>query len=293
MNVPFRSAFRFVPLLLLLACGKTEEQPDAAQRLKDNEDQIKQHAAAKGLTVQRTSSGLYYAITSKGTSARKVLPGDEVALNYVISRLDGFKLDTSSVSLARPDRFPWGAGMRLKGLEEGLGLMNEGDRAVLLVPYPLAYDNRNFDVLPAYSAVRYDVTLVSIRNEAEQIDVFLTRNKLEETLRTPSGLRVVRTRVGTGPVPATGQTVQVAYTGRLLNEVQFDIGTIEFKLGQNQSIKGFEEGIATMKVGEKAILVFPSSVAYGKDGVYNSQRNLYTIPPYAALAFEVELKAVR
>ncbi|MCY7349230.1 MAG: FKBP-type peptidyl-prolyl cis-trans isomerase [Cytophagaceae bacterium] len=287
------SVLRLLPFLVLTACIKTDQEPDAAQRIKDNEDQIRQHAAAKGLTVQRTSTGLYYVVTNKSNSTRKVQVGEEVAVHFVISRLDGFKLDSSSVSLNRPDKFPWGAGMRLPGLEEGLSLMNEGDRAVLLVPYFLAYDNRDFDILPAYSPVRYDVTLVSIRNEAEQIDAFLARNKLVETLRTPSGLRLVRTQAGTGPVPTTGQTVQVAYTGRLLNEVQFDIGTLEFKLGQSQSIKGFEEGIALMKVGEKATLVFPSPVAYGKDGIYNGQRNLYTIPPYAPLAFEVELKAAR
>ncbi len=283
-----------IVLTSLSACLKTDPAPDPQQQAQDNEDLIKAYAAKQNLAVQRTSDGLYYVVTSRGTNTRKAQPGEQVTFHYVLSRVsDGVKIDSSSVTKNVPDEFPIGAMLRVGGLEEGLTLLSEGDKAVFLVPYFLGFGSRSYDVLPAYSALRYDVQLLKIRNEAEQIDEYIAAKKLGPAETTPSGLRFIRTQVGTGVVPTAGQTVQVAYTGKLLNDSQFDIGTFEFILGQGRTVKGFEEGIARMKVGEKALLLFPSAIGYGKDGSYNQQRNLYTIPPYAPLYFEVELKSVR
>jgi FKBP-type peptidyl-prolyl cis-trans isomerase len=281
-------------LLILSACLKTDPTPDVQQLAQDNETQIKDYAARQNLAVQRTTSGLYYAITSKSGNTRNAQVGEQVTYHYVIARLsDGVKIDSSSRLKNVPSEFPIGAGLRVPGLEEGLTLMSEGDKAVLLVPFYLAYGSASYDLLPPYSAIRYDVELLKIRNEAEQIDEYIAAKKLGSAEITPSGLRFIRTQTSTGATPTAGQTALVAYTGKLLNESQFDIGTLTFMLGQGRVAKGFEEGIAKMKVGEKALLIFPSALGYGKDGVYSQQRNLYIIPPYAPLYFEVELKDAR
>lgn len=281
--------FLFV-LTALTACLKNAEQVDPAARAQENENLIKEYATRQNLPVQRTSDGLYYVIASRGTNTRKAQIGEQVTFTYTLSRLDGVKIDSM---VSKPDAFPIGAQLRVGGLEAGLTLLSEGDKAVFLVPYFLGYGNLSFDVLPAYSALRYDVQLLKIRNEDEQIDEYIAAKKLGTAEKTASGLRFIRTQVGTGVAPEAAQTVQVAYTGTLLNDVQFDSGTFEFTLGRNAVVKGFEEGISRMRVGEKATLLFPSSLAYGKDGVYDRARNLYTIPPYSALKFEVELKAVK
>lgn len=282
--------FLFV-LTALTACLKNDEQVDPAARAQENENLIKEYATKQNLPVQRTNDGLYYVVTSRGNSTRKAQIGEQVTFTYTLSRLDGVQIDTAYRT--RPKALPIGAQLEVGGLEVGLTLLSEGDKAVFLVPYFLGYGNLNFDVLPPYSAIRYDVQLLKIRNEEEQIDDYIAAKKLGTAEKTTSGLRFVRTQVGTGSVPEAAQTVQVTYTGTLLNDVQFDSGTFEFTLGKNAVVKGFEEGISRMRVGEKAVLLFPSSVAYGKDGVYDRARNLYTIPPYSALKFEVELKAVR
>lgn len=289
------TAFRKTALVLLTmttlsACLKDDAQPDPAQRAVENENQIKEYAARQNLAVQRTSDGLYYVITSRGTGTRKAQVGEQVTFTYTLSRLDGVKIDSM---ISKPDAFPIGAQLRVGGLEAGLALLSEGDKAVFLVPYFLGYGNLNFDVLPAYSAIRYDVQLLKIRNEEEQIDDYIAAKNLGKAEKTASGLRFIRTQAGTGNAPEAAQTVQVTYTGSLLNDVQFDSGTFEFALGKNAVVKGFEEGIARMRVGEKATLIFPSTIAYGKEGVYDRARNLYTIPPFSVLKFEVELKAVR
>ncbi|MBC7893424.1 MAG: hypothetical protein H7Y12_14505, partial [Sphingobacteriaceae bacterium] len=81
-------------MLALAGCIKNDPQPSGTQKLEENEAQIKAHIAAQGLTVQRTTDGVYYAIVKTGTgSPRKVLEGEQVTIHYVLSRLDGTKID--------------------------------------------------------------------------------------------------------------------------------------------------------------------------------------------------------
>ena len=75
----------------------------------------------------------------------------------------------------------------------------------------------------------------------------------------------------------------VRYTGKLLSDKQFDTGDIQVRVGSGSVIKGFDEGVSKMKIGEKATLIFPSSLGYGTQGSGT------TIRPYAPLLFEVEI----
>ena len=112
---------------------------------------------------------------------------------------------------------------------------------------------------------------------------------------TSSGLKFIDTVVGTGATPATGQTVVVDYTGWLSDGTQFDSSLnegrtpFEFVLGADpkQVIAGWEEGLATMKVGGKRRLILPPELAYGASG------NPPTIPANAELTFDVELAEVK
>lgn len=109
----------------------------------------------------------------------------------------------------------------------------------------------------------------------------------------PSGVRYYDMTVGTGAAPQAGQTVAVQYTGTLLDGTKFDSsydhdsGPFEFHLGKGDVIKGWDEGVASMKVGGKRRLVIPSDLAYG-DSPPTS-----TIPPNATLVFDVELLGVK
>jgi FKBP-type peptidyl-prolyl cis-trans isomerase len=97
--------------------------------------------------------------------------------------------------------------------------------------------------------------------------------------------------VESGKQPKTGQTVRVHYTGWLTDGTKFDSSVdrndpFEFVIGVGQVIRGWDEGVATMKVGEKAKLTIPSDKAYGDNGYPGA------IPPKATLIFEVELLAI-
>jgi len=107
---------------------------------------------------------------------------------------------------------------------------------------------------------------------------------------TPSGLRITDLEVGTGAEAIAGQSVTVNYRGSLTNGKEFDSsygrGPFSFRLGGGQVIKGWDEGVAGMKVGGKRKLVIPPDLGYGSRGAGG------VIPPDATLLFEVELLKV-
>ena len=111
-------------------------------------------------------------------------------------------------------------------------------------------------------------------------------------VKTASGLIYLSTRSGSGAQPKAGDIVSVHYTGTLTDGTKFDSSRdrgepIEFPLGQGRVIKGWDEGIARMKVGEQAVLVIPPSIGYGARGAGG------VIPPDATLIFIVELVGIR
>ena len=111
-------------------------------------------------------------------------------------------------------------------------------------------------------------------------------------MKTNSGLEYVEIEAGTGEQAVAGKTVSVHYTGKFPNGKVFDSSCtrgepIEFPLGAGRVIKGWDEGIALMKVGGKATLTIPPALAYGERGAGG------VISPNATLVFDVELVGVK
>jgi peptidylprolyl isomerase len=117
--------------------------------------------------------------------------------------------------------------------------------------------------------------------------------KCTKPIQTPSGLSYTDIKVGEGKSPEKGQMVTVHYTGWLKQgEVKFDSSLdrgkpFEFEIGEKRVIPGWDEGVATMKVGGKRKLIIPADLAYGAQGVPGA------IPPNATLVFEVELLGIK
>ncbi len=115
-------------------------------------------------------------------------------------------------------------------------------------------------------------------------------------MTTPSGLQIIDTKVGTGPSPRTGQTCVMHYTGWLYENgkkgAKFDSSVdrgqpFEFPIGTHRVIAGWDEGVATMKVGGKRTLIIPPELGYGARGAGS------VIPPNATLMFDVELLSIK
>jgi len=113
-----------------------------------------------------------------------------------------------------------------------------------------------------------------------------------DSIKTASGLVIEELIVGSGEAATAGRRVSVHYTGWLTDGKKFDSSkdrgeAFDFPLGRGQVIRGWDEGVAGMKVGGKRKLTIPSNLAYGTRGAGG------VIPPNATLLFEVELLAVR
>ena len=121
--------------------------------------------------------------------------------------------------------------------------------------------------------------------------VYIVKDK--NVVTTPTGLRYVDLITGAGKSPKRGRTAVVRYVGRLANETIFDDShkkedPLECMLGAGRFLRGWEEGLSSMKVGGKRKLIIPPRLGYGRAG--NKKMG---IPPNSYVIFEVELVAVR
>lgn len=113
-----------------------------------------------------------------------------------------------------------------------------------------------------------------------------------QKVTTPSGLQYEEVEEGTGALPQAGQTVIVHYTGYLTDGKKFDSSVdrgqpFQFVLGKGMVIKGWDEGLSTMKIGGKRRLTIPADLGYGPRGAGG------VIPPNATLVFDVQLLGVK
>ncbi|GFE69636.1 FKBP-type peptidyl-prolyl cis-trans isomerase [Chroococcus sp. FPU101] len=138
------------------------------------------------------------------------------------------------------------------------------------------------------SSLNFTPTAILAANSEKET----SKMDLSNATTTPSGLKYIDQVVGEGATPKTGQNVTVHYTGTLESGKKFDSsvdrGTpFNFKIGVGQVIKGWDEGVGTMKVGGRRTLIIPSELGYGARGAGG------VIPPNATLIFDVELIDVK
>ncbi len=234
-----------------------------------------------------TPSGLKYKLLEMGTG-KKVEAGDMVTVHYTGTLPDGTKFD-SSKDRNQPFSFKVGGGQVILGWDEGLRLLNVGDKAILTVPSGLGYGDRAMGKIPSNSTLIFEIEVIETKSPVVAVP-FNIEGK--EVLTTASGLKYVYIEKGNGPQAENGKTVDVHYTGYLMDGRKFDSSVergdpISFPLGQGMVIKGWEEGIALMKVGDKMRIIIPSELGYGANGAGS------VIPPNSTLIFDVELVGVK
>jgi FKBP-type peptidyl-prolyl cis-trans isomerase len=278
------------------------------------EAQIKKYVEDNKIITKPNSLGLYIIETQPGSGV-KIDTGSQVKMNYRVSLLDGKEL-FSSFERPEPIKFEYGKRIDTQGFESAVSTLKKGSKAKFIIPSTLAFGRRGSGTAVApYQSLVYDVEILDVKTKAEYekeqienqkseqmktdslknaehglLEKYLKDNKITVKPQT-DGLYYIPVVAGTGPKAEAGKTVKVHYTGKLLNGKVFDSSVerknpIEFMLGRGQVIKGWDEGIAMMKQGEKATLIIPSAIGY-------SDRDMGVIPPYSTLVFDVELVEVK
>jgi len=287
---------------VLTACGgapATQEAAPAAQEAPAQEEAAPENPPAKEEPAKEsaapapeiseedlttTASGLKYVVLEEG-SGPQAEAGQVVSVNYVGTLEDGTEFD-NSYKRGAPIQFVLGKQQVIPGWDEGIGLLNVGDKARLVIPPDLAYGEAGAGgVIPPNATLIFDVELVDISPGAPEAPSEVADGDFTVT---DSGLKYYDIKVGDGEAPAKGQTVTAHYTGWLEDGTKFDSSLdrgqpFSFKLGAGQVIPGWDEGIGTMKVGGVRQLIIPPDLAYGARGAGG------VIPPNATLTFEVEL----
>ncbi len=283
-----------------------------AEEKKDNAEKTAKQAAIdekilqayfekNGIKPTKTASGLYYTISAEG-KGDKINAGKSVSVNYTGMFLDGKKFDSNTDSTfhhMQPFSLEVGKGRVIKGWDEGLQLLKIGSKARFYIPSGLAYGSQDRSPsIPPNSILVFDVEILDMPDQGtiddKLIQEYLNKNNLKAE-KTPSGLYYIMTVKGLGENAKPGKKVSMNYTGKTLDGKVFDSNTdtkfnhvqpFTFTLGQGMVIKGWDEGVAGMKVGGKRKLVIPPDLAYGERGAGG------VIPPNATLTFEVELLKV-
>ena len=257
------------------------------------------------------TTGLSY-VMHKSNKGPKLKLDDVVTLNlkYITSK-DSLVFD--SWKMGKPIQLKIAKSSFKGDLMDGLTLLTVGDSASFLINADSLFTKTFAAPRPAFidssSYLTFTVKVISTTTEAalkaeelkaekenamkenEMIAKYIAEKQITPS-KSSSGLMYIISEPGTGEQAQAGKTVKVHYTGRLLDGTKFDSSLdrndpIEFKLGQGMVIKGWDEGIALLKVGGKALLIIPSNLAYGSRGAGG------VIPPFSPLTFEVELVSVQ
>jgi FKBP-type peptidyl-prolyl cis-trans isomerase len=272
----------FLMTALLSSCLDTSIEKEYAEAEEKNVQEIAAYAKANNLTLTKSTLGVFYQKSKENATGRVIKEGEQAGIYYKLSLLDGTLID--SLMTGRPARIGYFSGSAISGFLESIAILKEGEKGVFLIPSSLAFANNPPAGVPNWSVLRVDLELVKIRDEKEQIEEHIANNNLTLTRTTASGLHLIRTatsQTGTSNF-VNGDRIVLKYKGSFLNNTSFDSGELTVIIGSGGVIKGFEEGVALMQVGEKATIIFPSSIGYGA-------RGSGSIPPFTPLRFDLEI----
>lgn len=292
-----------------------------AKKKTEASKELQEYLIKSNVSVAPSATGVY-VINLKPATGRAVQKGDFVKIHFGVSLINGKKL-FSTHDNDQPMTLEYGQPFDTKGFDEGIGSLKEGETARFIVPGEMAFGERGRramngeELVAPFATVIYDVEVLKVSTKAEHekekaveeaakkkaaetanaaepslIQKYLADKKITAK-PTASGLYYIETVKGKGKKAENGKKVQMNYTGRLLDGTKFDsnsdhtpIKPYEFTLGQKQVIAGWDEGVALMNEGGKAIFIVPSKLAYGEREMGGK------IKPFSPLVFDVELVKV-
>ena len=252
-------------------------------KAKENQAQILAYFAKQNQSPVAIENGGYYALTKANTSGELASKGDTLRMQYEL-----FNLVTGQLIESPKDPLVYQFGYLNPIFGRLMSYLKDGEEAVLGLPGT----SQSFVGLPAFTPLKVVVKNYTVRSQNDRIDEFIAAKKYTVKERTTEGLRYISLSPGTGDIPASGKVVKLKYTGRFLNGLAFDgnmarTDSFSVTIGSAQTGKGFSEGVSKMRLGERAVLVFPSPLGYGEKG------SSTTIPGFTPLVFEIYVAKIQ
>jgi len=271
----------------LSSCLKDE---DNKRTLNEDNTDFKQYLIDNNIQTTPEESGLYYIEQTAGTKY-KVEKDDYLNINYSLETITGeiISKDLNFTTKVSKETL-------IQGFYEGITLMSEGGKSKLLVPSYLGYGNVKVNAIQENTSLIFDIEIkdtYSIRKEKDVLEQYITDNSIS-IKPLESGVIIIPIKVEEGELIKMDEKIEIVYSASFINsEETFDENTREKPLvlsgeaNYAKLIRGFSEALKTMRKGETAEIIIPSSQAY-KEGVMNSNYK-YVVPPYTSLIFEVEI----
>jgi FKBP-type peptidyl-prolyl cis-trans isomerase len=300
---------------------KKEAEVKAAKLKGEENGKLQNYISSKGIKATPSATGVYY-VEEKAGAGRQIQKGDFIKMDFTVMTIGENKV-FSTLDRKEPISFEFGQPFDTKGLDEGIGQMKKGSKAKIVVPSSMGFGEKGRkgmngnEIIAPYSPVIYEVEILDIQTKAQhekevkdkesqakaeassaeaKEPILIQKYMKEKSLTakpTASGMYYIERVKGKGIKATAGKKVSVHYTGRLLDGTVFDssldrkpVKPFDFTLGAGQVIQGWDEGIAMMNEGGKAILIIPSKLGYGSSGSGG------VIKPFSPLVFDVELVKV-
>lgn len=262
------------------------------EQLDRDIDSIKAYFTKKRITdVDSTPNHVFYKVHNKGSGVKPVA-GQDVKVHYTGKLLNGKEFD-SSWKRNEPFEFLLGANRVIKGWDESIPYLHQGDSATIYLPSGMAYGERGAGKdIPPNTVLIFDVMVMDIFNKTanlakdqETIKAFLQKKGLSAT-KTSSGIFYEILTTGEGAKPAPGMDVTVEYMLSVLKKNKIGkevlIESLTFKLGGNNTFRGLEESLKQIPAGSTAVVYIPSPLGYGEEGKDE------LIPPDAILVLQIK-----
>jgi FKBP-type peptidyl-prolyl cis-trans isomerase len=278
---------------LTVACTTATDPTPSTDVTAETIKKITDYGTSKGLTFAKTTDGLYFALNVINIPGRTPLANEYTKVHYTYTKLDGTVLDSTAVKLNVPLAYPYLSYNTL--LNYAVAQLKEGETGTMVFPQT--------SNLAEPSALK--ISLISTRNETEQVSEYIKEKYPTTTFKkTTSGIQYVITKSSaTGDSAKIGKSALVSYTGKFLFKSrsrdtngfyiytdQFDTGSFSFTYNTSAVVSGFEEATKLLKVGDKGVFIFPSSLGYGKEG--KLVNGVYAVNPYTPLYFEIEVTSI-
>lgn len=267
-------------------------------------------AACNQNKVSVSENGVKYQLHDEHKDARKPKEGELMTFSLVIKNSQDSVLRNSNTD-GQPVNMLVQPGSYKGSFEDGIRMLSVGDSATFYVSVDSLF-SRSPQPPPPFlkpgTDMKFSVRLLKVENQQEYekrmeaerktrpqqeeaaIKAYMNKAGLKNTQRLPSGVHYAVTQAGSGPAVAAGDSITVLYVAKLISGQVFDQNQeqgLPFRVGMKQMIPGFDEAVLKLRQGDRAVIVMPSSAAYGEQG------SPPVIPPNAILIFETELKSVR